>query len=199
MVRKHVVIRIVLRDELLDLLPVLQAFGHAQVVLVGQAPPDIREGREAAEQVIEIDQVVLLRHVCKTPPVVRMEQNQISLDTQVLQTQQLVLEGVPEGVAGTVHVPVVDTGVFRVAHAGYLIALLCLEGQALAGRAALEGVVPRIVVVVVVVLREDAQPDFIKRSLRERLEGLVHQRLGLVRQGVNRGAEAVEPRPVRVL
>ena len=188
-----------LRDELLDLLPVLQAFGHAQVVLVGQAPPDIREGREAAEQVIEIDQVVLLRHVGKTPPVVGVEQDQVGLDAQVLQAQQLILEGVPEGIAGAVHVPVVDAGIFRVAHAGHLVTLLCLEGQTLAGRAALEGVVPRIVVVVVVVLREDAHPDFIKGSVRERLKGLVHQRLGLVCQGVNRGAEAVEPRPVRVL
>ena len=61
-VRQQMMIRVVVRHVFLDFLPVGQGFNiHVDVVLVGQAPPDIRLGGKAAEQVIQVFQVVLLR------------------------------------------------------------------------------------------------------------------------------------------
>ena len=67
----------------LDLLPIGQGFFHVQIVLVGQAPPDAGPGGQAAQQVIQIDQVIPLGKLGKAPAVIGMEQDQVDLDIHI--------------------------------------------------------------------------------------------------------------------
>ena len=68
-------------DKFLNFFPIGQALvGHVQIVFVGQTPPDVGEGAQAAQQVIQIDQIVPLSQLGKPPPVIGMEQDQIDLD-----------------------------------------------------------------------------------------------------------------------
>ncbi len=169
----QVMIGIQVVDRFLDLLPILQGLRRREVVLVGEAPPDVRVGRKALHQVGQVDQVVLLRHGGKAPAVIGVEQDKIHLNAHAAKRCDLLLKGIPEAAVRMGHIPAA-------------ILPLCEREER------------GIVLVVAVILREDAHADFVKRRLFQRLHGLCHEVLCLVGKGVDRGPEGIEGRPVLV-
>ena len=89
-------IRIVSRDKLVDLMPLLDLPVEEKIVLICHRPPDIRISRQTSDRVIKVYQVVLLCHVAVAPAVIRKEKDQIDLNAQIEKALQFPLKVCPE-------------------------------------------------------------------------------------------------------
>jgi len=79
-------------------------FGRHQVVLVGQRPPDVAERAQARDAVTQVAVVVFAAHGRETPAVIRMPQDQIGLDPELLKIENAPLELAPERRVGPAEV-----------------------------------------------------------------------------------------------
>ena len=72
-VGQQMAVRVLRRHKLLNLFPILYRLGPAQVILVCEAPPHIGKRGETAQQILQINQIILLRHLGKSPSVIRVK------------------------------------------------------------------------------------------------------------------------------
>ena len=174
MAADQMMIRIILCEKFLDTVPVIQSFGGTEIILIRHTPPHLREGREAPEEIIKIRQVVFQRHRGKSPMVVRMKQNEVNLDANLKELMQTLLESIPERKTRVIRIPA-------------------------SVRTLSECVILRVVVIIEIVLRENAHADLVERRMAQRLDGLVHEFIGLVRKRIDRCSESIIRRSILVI
>ena len=174
MTAQHVMIRIMGGHKLLDLLIVLHAHVAAQIILIGKTPPEHGVGGKAAQQIVQIDQMIRLGHGFKTPAVIGMEEDQVHLNAHGKDPLQLALKGIPECHAGPVGIP------------GTVFALF-------------KSIVLRFIVIVEIMLREHAQTHLVERTPPQAFHGFICQRIRLMHQCVDRGAKGIKARAVIII
>jgi hypothetical protein len=121
--------------------------GRHQIEFVGQRPPDVAEGAQPRDGVPQIAVVVGRAHLGKTPAVVGMPKDQVRLDPQLLQVVESAVPMPPE---------------CRVGPGEVELAVGLLD----------EREPFRLVPVVGVALRKDAEADLVERRSGQRLERL---------------------------
>ncbi len=101
-----------------------------------------------------------------------MEQDQVALDPQTVQTGNVGFQAVPEHRIRPVHIP-------------FPVCLLkCVTG--------------RLVFIVIIMLWEYAHPNLVERRMRQCLKGLLHQGILLMGKGIYCRPEGIKPGSVRM-
>ena len=146
--------------------PVPDGLGGHQVILVGQGPPHVAVGGVAGNNVADVAVVILRAHAGEPPAVIGVKENQIGLDAQLLQllnapVQMPEVRRIEPGKipAVALRFPGIAGEILRREHGG-------IHGGAFVGIGA------RFAQVVVVMLREDAEADFVERTAFQRLQRL---------------------------
>ena len=135
-----------------------------QIVLVGQGPPDVPVRSQPGHDVLQVAVILARAHRGEAPAVVGVEQDQVRLDAELLQLPDPVFQVPVELRVGPV---IVEAGSER----------------------SFEGVELRFVLVEQVGLRKNAHAHLVERPGGERVQGLLLQRVALVRPRVGRSAD----------
>jgi hypothetical protein len=146
--------------------------GH-KIELVGERPPDVAERRQPGDRITQVCIVLSVGHIGEAPAVVRMPEDEIRLDPELLQVENSAFEMVPEG---RVRLIEIKTAVRFVGKSEQL----------------------RLVLVIGVALGEDTEANLVERRSGQRLQGLLLQPFRLMDPGVAGGAELVIRRTVQV-
>ena len=148
--RNEMAVRIMHRHVFFQGIPFLHTpFGY-QIIFVRHAPPHIGECRKTAKQVIQVNTVFLLGHGCKAPAVIGMEEDQIYLHADIKKLKKAFFKLIPEGKTGTGRIPLGITGVLRIP--GKILLFF-------------KSIILRLIVIVIIVLREQADTDFVERGV----------------------------------
>lgn len=166
-------VRVFLGETLQEVRPVGVGFLLHEIELVGHAPPHVLVGGKASHQVVNVKVVGLVTHVGEAPTVVGMEDDEIGLNAQAVQRRDLSLQ-----VAEVIGVEAGEVPV----------------GQGFS----LVGIAQGLILVPVVTLREHAHPHLVEIALRQRLQGLLDEAVGLVNPGIAGSAEGVVGRAVGI-
>src|SRR6185503_6339192 len=84
--------------ELPDALPIVLGLVLHEIVFVGERPPDVAERGEPRDDITQVTIVLQWRHAVEAPRavVVGMQQNDVGLDTELLQIKNAALEVLKE-------------------------------------------------------------------------------------------------------
>ena len=164
--------------------PILQGFSLHQVVLVGQAPPQVPVGGKPGDTVLPIQVVGLLAHVGKAPAIVGVQDDEVSLDPPVPQLEDGPLHPAEVLRVKAGEVPVVSGEIHLIGEI-LLGQIRGIHGRALIG----EGL--GILEIVDVVLGKHAEAHLVEIALVQLLQGFLDHFLGLVRPHVTGGAHRV--------
>ena len=173
------------------MLPILQRLGLEQVILVGQAPPQVAIGRKACDAILPVQVVSFASHVGESPAVIGMHHDQVGFDAAIPQGQDRAFDAAEVLRIEMGEIPVI----FGEVH---------LVGEVLLGQAgsvhggALIGERLRVPEVVDVVLGEHAEAHLVKVSLVELLQGLGDDLVALVRPNVARRPHGIVGRAVLI-
>ena len=156
-----------LRDKSGEFLPVLPfVIGH-QIILIGQWPPQIRHGWKSPQEIVQVYKAVFHWKPGKTPPVIGMEQNQISLNSHGIHFPDTRFQRLPISSHRFMYIPFAVRFLKRIRF--------------------------RFIVVEIIVLREHAESNLIERRFPQRLHSSICQCPLLMHQRIYRGAERPVP------
>ena len=153
--------------------PVIFCLPWHQIILVCQGPPDIFEMAQPVHRVFQIEDIRLRIHSGKSPFVIRMKQNQIRLNPQLIQLLNSPFQIVPESRA--------ETGEIKT---------LC--------RVSLERRKTWIFRVVSIKFRENTHPHLIEPRVFQCGKGLLLYLLRLINPGIAGGAKGQKPGSILV-
>ena len=98
-------IRIFLLQKAAIVIPVLYILLHQHLIFIGQAPPHIVVSCQSGNAIRHIEKRSFLCHLCKSPFIIRMKQDQIRLDPKFFQLAKPQVQIIPIGRHDPVHIP----------------------------------------------------------------------------------------------
>ncbi len=81
----HVIVWVVLADDLKETVPVRHCLGLHQVVLIGERPPNIAIGCQSCHYVTQISVVGFSIHIRIAPAIIGVKKNEVGFDSQIEQ------------------------------------------------------------------------------------------------------------------
>ncbi|CUQ11798.1 Uncharacterised protein [Dorea longicatena] len=73
MIAEQMMIRVILCDHLLNLIPIFYLVVEHKVIFIGKTPPDIRISCKSAESILNINRNFFHTQKCKSPSVIGMQ------------------------------------------------------------------------------------------------------------------------------
>ena len=185
-------VRIVPYQQIRVVFPVLLRFGFQQVIFVREAPPDVAEGRKAGNDIAPVEVVRFPGHAGKAPTVIGMHNDQVRLNSNILKRQNAFFQMLKMSRVRTGEVEMV-----ALRFSGKLPEVfLCQYGGI--HRRPLKGIGARLPQVVIVMLGQDAEPDFVEACLLQGTERLLNAAVRLLGPDVTGGSEGIKRGAVRV-
>ena len=148
-----------LTDQLCVALPVLDRLVLKDIVFIRQRPPDVPVRRKPCEHIFPVEMILLTGHTRKTPAVIWMHYDQICLNAKRLQLLHTPLD-MPE-------MRRIEPGQIEVISlrlSGVLLEIVFREHSRIHRRSLIR-VGARLAKIVIIMLRENAETDFVKGAL----------------------------------